>query len=291
MSASRWIPRAHLPDAVRDAPLDPSLKGLWHIGRDLGELTPRVAIVGARAATSYGLEVATTLAADLAERGVCIVSGMARGIDAAAHAGALSVEGATIAVLAGGADRPYPASSRPLYERIATSGAIVSEQPPGSDHRAEFFLERNRIIAALSLGVVLVQADVRRSGALTTVRVAGDIHREVFAVPGDVRSVLSGGPHELLRRGRAHVCAGAQDVFDALSAEIDGAIVATAEIPGGLDPLERELVVAVNAGPARAEELAARAGVDPIEAVRALTRLELAGVVVRAPGVGYRRPR
>jgi DNA processing protein len=256
----------------------------------LAGLGPRVAIVGSRNATSYGLEAARTIAGDLAAAGVCVVSGMARGIDRAAHEGALSVRGRTIAVLAGGVDVPYPASSTAVYPDIVRTGAVVSEEPLGADHRPENFLKRNRIIAALSLGVVLVQADPRRSGALTTARWAIDLGRELFAVPGDIRSVLSGGPHDHLRRGRAHVCTEARDVLEVLGGELADTAIRSLAVPEGLDPDEHVLIEAVNAGPARVDELAARAGLDVVMTQRALTRLELAGLVVRADG-SYRRTR
>ncbi len=198
------------------ATIDPPVRQLWALGEQLDALGPPVAIIGARGPTSYGLDVAQKLAAELASLGICVVSGMARGIDAAAHEGALSVGGKTIAVLGTGVDRPYPMVNRPLYRRIIGSGAVISELPPGAGARKHHFKARNRIIAALSLGTILVQSRGERSGAMTTIKACQDYGRDVLAVPGDVRSELSTGPHQLLRDGAA-LCANAADVLETLS--------------------------------------------------------------------------
>jgi len=159
-----------------------------------------IAIVGARRATPYGIEVAETLAADLAARGVTIVSGLARGIDTAAHRGALAGGGRTIAVLGTGIDHCYPPENRALADRIAGAGALVSQFAMGTPALAWNFPARNRTIAGLSLGVVVVEA-AERSGALITAALAGDLGREVFAVPGRLTSETARGPHGLLRDG------------------------------------------------------------------------------------------
>lgn len=268
----------------------PPVTSLWVVGRDLVCLGPCVAIVGARAPTSYGLEVARALAADLASTGICIVSGLARGIDAAAHEGALSVGGATIAVLGTGVDRPYPAANRRLYDRIAETGAIVSELELGADPRKEHFPARNRIIAGLSLGVVLVQGRAGKSGALGTARAAMDLGREVLAVPGDVRSDLSGGPHELLRDG-AHLCAGAGDVLGVLRNELSRPPPDRPSDVLPRDPSEATVLAALSTGPARADQVAARGGLDVVTVNRVLTRLELNGSIIRGAAGVYRRAR
>jgi DNA processing protein len=157
-----------------------------------------VAIVGTRAATDYGLMVASELGAGLGDRGWTVVSGLAFGIDAAAHRGALAPGGATIAVLACGVDVPYPRAHRSLYEQVITYGLGVSEHPPGSAPQRTRFLVRNRLIAALSAGTVVVEA-APRSGARSTARHAGELFRHVMAVPGPVTSSLSAGCHQLLR--------------------------------------------------------------------------------------------
>src|SRR5437762_9206972 len=175
-----------------------------------------VAIVGARAATPYGVAVAERLAADLAARGVTVVSGLARGIDSAAHRGALRVGGRTIAVLGSGADVIYPPENRRLAARIEEGGAVVSQFAPGTPPLAHHFPLRNRVIAGLSLGVVVVEA-AERSGALITARLAAEFGREVMAVPGPVTSPASRGAHALIRDGAALVESG-EDVIAELPA-------------------------------------------------------------------------
>jgi DNA processing protein len=161
-----------------------------------------VAIVGARAATPYGVAVAERLAADLAARGVTVVSGLARGIDSAAHRGALRAGGRTIAVLGSGVDVIYPPENRRLAGEIEASGALVSQFEPGTPPLAGYFPARNRVIAGLSLGVVVVEA-AERSGSLITAGLAGEVGREVMAVPGPLTSPLSAGAHRLIQDGAA----------------------------------------------------------------------------------------
>src|SRR5262245_25873586 len=163
-----------------------------------------VAIVGSRAATSYGLAVAERLAADLAARGVTIVSGLARGIDSAAHRGALRVGGRTIAVLGSGVNVIYPPENRRLARDIEAHGAVVSQFEPGTRPLPGYFPARNRVIAGLALGVVVVEA-AERSGSLITAGLAGEMGREVMAVPGLVTSLQSVGTHRLIQDGAALV--------------------------------------------------------------------------------------
>ncbi|MGC5584024.1 DNA-processing protein DprA [Ornithinimicrobium sp. W1679] len=159
-----------------------------------------VAVVGARASTAYGEEVAVRLSFELAERGFTVVSGAAYGIDGAAHRAALSADGRTVAALAGGVDVPYPRANSDLIAEIGARGALVSETPPGGAPARMRFLARNRIIAALAAGTVVVEAGLR-SGARSTVREARDLGRHVMAVPGPVTSVMSAGCHEEIRAG------------------------------------------------------------------------------------------
>lgn len=272
--------------------LKPPVRSLWVLGEDPEPMGARVAIVGSRRATPYGIEVAHDLAADLALQGVCIVSGLALGIDAAAHEGSLSVGGATIAVLGCGVDVAYPPRHRPLYERIRATGSILSELPLGSPAHARHFPERNRIIAAMSLGVVIVQADSRGSGAMITAGIAHGLDIDVFAVPGDVRSDLSTGPHSLLREPGAHVCASAGDVLAVIEGEKERRDAAREDpFPDGLPPQEEAVLRIVWDGPARPDQIAARAGLDPIAVARILTRLELARRLTRAPAGEYQRRR
>ncbi len=164
--------------------------GLWVRGSlEVGDLPLAVAMVGARAATTYGSHVATEMAADVASRGGTVVSGLAYGIDAAAHRGALLATGPTIAVLAGGVDRPYPASHHDLYQAVLRGGCVIAEAPPGAHPTKAAFLARNRLIAALAQGVVVVEA-AARSGAKNTAAWANELGRTVMAVPGPVTSAL-----------------------------------------------------------------------------------------------------
>jgi len=174
--------------------------GLWVRGPlSLAETCARaVAIVGTRAATDYGATVAVEFAAGLADQGWTVVSGMAFGIDAAAHRGALARHGATVAVLACGVDNAYPRAHRSLHEQICATGLVVSEHPLGAAPQRPRFLVRNRIIAALSAGTVVVEA-APRSGARSTARHAGELYRHVMAVPGPISSTTSAGCHQLLR--------------------------------------------------------------------------------------------
>jgi DNA processing protein len=175
---------------------------LWVRGRaSLRVLAVRsVAVVGARACTEYGQRIASDLSASLTERGWTVFSGAAYGIDAAAHRGALVVGGPTVGVLACGVDQVYPRANEQLLRRLCEQGLLLSELPLGAHPNRPRFLQRNRIIAALTRGTVVVEA-ARRSGSLNTARWAGDLCRQVMAVPGPANSSLSGGTHELIRRG------------------------------------------------------------------------------------------
>ena len=177
----------------------PSL-GLWVRGdMPLAEAAVRsIAIVGTRTATDYGVHVAATMAAELSDLGWGVVSGLAYGIDAAAHRGALAAGGLTVGVLACGIDVPYPKGHLDLYDRVCTDGLVVTEHPPGSSPQRTRFLIRNRIIAALSLGTVVVEMALR-SGARSTATHAASINRHLMAVPGPITSAMSGGCHRLLR--------------------------------------------------------------------------------------------
>ncbi len=178
-------------------------------------LRKSVSIVGARVATSYGEHLAGELGAALAGRGWTVVSGAAFGIDAAAHRGALAVDGSTVAVLAGGVERAYPAAHRPLLERIARDGLVVSEVAPGSAPMKSRFLSRNRLIAAMTSGTVVVEAGVR-SGSLNTARHAHELSKPVGVVPGPVTSMSSAGCHQAVRDGMAVLVTNAEEVIELL---------------------------------------------------------------------------
>jgi DNA processing protein len=257
----------------------------------LGELLeePCVAIVGTRRASAYGLEVARELARGLSAARVTVVSGMALGIDAAAHRGALDAEANTIAVLACGAERAYPRTNRGLYERIVASGVVLGELPPGTPPRRWTFPARNRIMAGLAAVTVVVEA-AERSGSLITARFAEDLGREVGAVPGRVTSRMAAGSNRLLRDG-AHVILDAADVLDALfgAGGWEKRGPATRAGPAeptesNLDPALRAVLDAVEAG-ASTEQAGRRAGLGAAEARAALGRLELLGLV-RRDGLG-----
>lgn len=220
---------SQLGDLGRHAP-----RKLWVVGSgELRLLALRsVAIVGARLATSYGVTVAGTLAADLSAAGWVVVSGGAFGIDSAAHRGALASGGATVAVMAGGADVPVPVSHAPLLGRIADKGLLVSEMPPGSVPHAGSFLQRNRLIAALTRAVVVVEAG-NRSGALNTANWGSGLGRHVLAVPGPVSSEASRGTHRLIRERQAVLVQDAREILEMLEPFGADAPGASAEPPQG----------------------------------------------------------
>jgi len=238
--------------------------GLDRLAALVGDAAPAVAIVGTRRASAEGLEVARALGRGLAAAGVTVVSGMALGIDSAAHAGALEAGGATVAVLAGGADVPYPQTKRRLYERITQAGAIVSETPPGFRAFRWCFPARNRTIAALAQATLVVEA-AERSGSLITAELALDLGRDVGAVPGPVMSWRSRGTNALLRDG-ATLIRDARDALDlALGIETADARAAAARerpvaAPADLEPGLRTLLAAVADGRDTVDALATDAG-------------------------------
>ena len=252
---------------------------------------PAVAIVGTRRSTGYGRAVARRLGRDLARRGITVVSGMARGIDTAAHEGALEGGGVTVAVLGCGADVVYPAQNRSLYRRILAAGAVVSEMPMGTGPRAGSFPRRNRIISGVSLGVVVVETPAR-SGALITASCAADQNREVFAVPGDIVDGRSAGCHRLLRDG-ACLVEGVDDILDELQALLPAALVSSATAPAEAAPQLRltdgQVLEQLDTRGRHIDSLGRETGLAPAELLEALLRLELEGVVVQLPGQYYAR--
>lgn len=239
-----------------------------------------IAIVGSRRATPYGLEVAETLAAELAGRGVTIVSGLARGIDTAAHRGALGAGGRTLAVLGNGIDVVYPPENRELSRAIAHQGAVISQFPRDAPPLNYHFPVRNRTIAGLSLGVVVVEAG-ERSGALITAALAADLGREVFAVPGRMGSEMSRGPHGLLRDGAILVRDWA-DVVQELPEQWRRAVRVPSEgsESAGRTVTSTEAVVLAALKPDEAlhiEELTARVALTPGRLAATLLTLELEG--------------
>lgn len=267
---------------------------LWTRGGGvLGEMTERsVAVVGARAATEYGRHVASELGYGLAGRGWTVVSGGAYGIDAAAHRGALAAAGTTIAVLACGVDRPYPAGNASLFERIADDGLLISEWPPGADPHRHRFLIRNRVIAALTRGTVMVEA-AARSGARQTLGRAVLLGRAPMAVPGPVTSAMSVGCHTAIRHVGARLVTSHSEVLEEVGRIGDdlAPLPRAEEQPGDLlDPLARQVLdVVPPRRPADIDHLAAAAGVSVRDAMRALGLLDAGGFVIRT-AEGYRLP-
>ncbi|HJR19654.1 MAG TPA: DNA-processing protein DprA [Actinomycetota bacterium] len=276
------------PEKLEHLPDPPTV--LWVAGRRLDRLPPAVAIVGTRTPTPYGREIARALAMEFAMAGICVVSGLARGIDAEAHLGALD-RGTTVAVLPGGIDVCYPSSNRDLYARIAVEGALVAEHEPGTGTRKHRFTHRNRLIAALSLATVVVQAG-ERSGALSTARHALSIGRDVFAVPGDVRVDVSVGPHELLRDGAAP-CTCAGDVIERIGVELEreNAVRDLGGLPEDMPAEQRAVLELVGKQTMSAEAVGAMAGFDGLMLAKTLVRLELGGWIARGTGGSVRRLR
>jgi len=277
---------ASYPAPLRELPDAPSV--LYARGRPerLAEALERdrVALVGARRASPYGLEQARGLARDLAAAGLAVVSGMALGVDAAAHVGALEGEGLTLAVLACGPELAYPASKRRLHARIVDVGAVVAELPPGTAPRRWCFPARNRIIAALAQVTVVVEAG-ERSGSLITAGQAADLGREVAAIPGLVSSPLAAGANALIADG-ARLVRGAHDVLELLPGAPARAPERADPRRAGLDPDLVALLGCVCAGRDTAAALGGdAASVDAILA--GLAQLELRGLVRRAAGGRY----
>ncbi|MGN0065962.1 MAG: DNA-processing protein DprA [Nocardioides sp.] len=266
--------------------------GLWVRGeRELSAAGAAVAVVGSRSATSYGLDQASRLAADLALAGRAVVSGAAFGIDKAAHLGALAVDGHTVGVLAGGLDRPYPAGNADLLARIAERGTLVSEVPHGMGPTRVRFLARNRIIAALSGGTVVVEAAIR-SGALNTANWAEQLSRQVMGVPGPVTSASSQGVHELLRRGA--VLVSRSDHVLELVGPAGQAMAADPRAPerpaDRLDVRARHLLEAAPLDePQPLAQVAEQAAMQLRHAALGLERLAGQGLVVEGPVGHWRR--
>jgi DNA processing protein len=272
------------PVRLRDLPAPPRV---LHVGGGLDrflELAARdpVAIVGSRAASSYGTGVARSLGAALGRAGMTVVSGMAHGIDSAAHVGALDALAPTIAVLPGPAERPYPVSRRALHRRVVRTGAAVSELPPGTPVRRWMFPARNRIIAALAAMTVVVEA-AERSGSLVTAGFAQRLGRVVGAVPGQVTRPQTAGSNALLAAG-ATVVRGPQDVLDALFGA--GMRAATGDDRPELTE-ELALLLAGLADGRGTSAALIRAGYEPDEGIAALASLELAGYLRRDGGGRY----
>lgn len=241
------------------------------------------AIVGSRNATRLGARDAESFAAALAQAGLCVVSGLAAGIDAAAHRGALSRNGKSIAVMGTGADIVYPSGNRKLAEALAAEGCIVSEFPLGTPPEARNFPRRNRLISGLSVGVLVVEAALR-SGSLITARAAAEQGREVFAIPGSIHSPLSRGCHDLIRLG-AQLVEGAEDILAALGHGAEPA----AERKSTPDTRADPMLDAMGFAPVTMDEIAGLTGFDAASLAAALSRLEIEGRIAALAGGLFQR--
>jgi DNA processing protein len=256
---------------------------------------PQLAIVGSRNPTPQGRATAQDFAESLAARGLAITSGLAAGIDSAAHRGALMAQGVTLAVLGSGADVVYPRCNLALSRDIQHRGALLSGFPLGTPPRAENFPQRNSLIAGLSLGALVVEA-ARRSGSLITARLAGDLGRELFAVPGSIHSPLSRGCHELIRQG-AKLTETAHDVLSELDfsaffgagAEVPAGASVAAIPASGMDKEHKILLDALGFDPTDLDLLVVRTGFKPEAVSSMMLILELEGHVQAAPGGRYSR--
>ena len=293
-----------MPPRLRAIPDPPAV--LFLRGDPAALSAPQVAIVGSRRATPAGARIARRLAGELAAHGLVVTSGLAQGIDAEAHQGALEAGGRTVAVLGSSLDRVYPAAHHSLAERITEQGALVSDFPFGTRPVPWNFPWRNRIISGLSLGVLVVEA-ASRSGSLVTARLAGDQGREVFAVPGSILNPLSAGCHRLLRDG-AKLVERVEDVLEELppgelaalpsganaaSRNGDGvpapALALAPEAAPAPGPDEAAVLDRLDYEPASAETIARRAGLTPEQVYPILLMLELGGSVRTDPAGRYMR--
>ena len=285
-----WLAGPHYPECLREIP-DPPLV-LFVRGRTQALCQPQVAIVGSRRASPGGRDTAFALARDLARAGLAITSGLARGIDAAGHRGALAGGGMTLAVAGNGLDRVYPPQHAELAERIAARGAVLSEFAPGTPPLAGNFPRRNRIISGLSLGVLVVEA-ARRSGSLITARHAAEQGRDVFAVPGSVHNPLAQGCHRLIRDG-AKLVEAASDVLEELpsctAAHPTARCDERAPGKGCVEPVDHARVLrAVGYEWTPFDSIVQRSGLTPESVSSILLALELGGAVVSIPGGAYIR--
>jgi DNA processing protein len=253
-----------------------------------GELLKRdndsIAIVGARKASAYGRSIAEMLAQALAQRGITVVSGMARGIDASAHKGALMGSGRTIAVLGCGTDLVYPPENKRLKEEIENCGAIVSEYSPGTEPLKHHFPARNRIIAGMTLGTLVVEASLK-SGSLITADFAMDFGREVFAVPGNIYDDLCHGPHRLIKDG-AKLVEGVQDILEELRIEKMSAPPESSR-KADLSDIERTILLNLPRQGKAAANLSEDIGLDAEKVLAQLSLMEMKGLIRRSTGNLY----
>lgn len=274
MKINRIDPRKHKYFALLgDIPNPPAR--LHVLGTLLGERRPTVAIVGTRKPTSYGKEVTQTIATELAKRGVVIVSGLALGVDGIAHRAALDAGGTTIAVLANGLPRIYPATHKSLADDIVKrGGAILSEYEPETGARSYQFLERNRLVSGLADAVIVTEA-ATRSGTLSTVTHALTQGREVFVVPGNITSPLSAGCNELIKQG-AHPLTSYKDVLEIIAPDL---LEGQSVLPLGSTPLETTIISLIQSGIRDGDTLQQQTATPASEFTTALTMMEIDGTI------------
>ncbi|MDM8517938.1 DNA-processing protein DprA [Desulfobacterales bacterium HSG16] len=277
---------SNYPSLLRQIPDPPPF---LYVYGNLGTSIKNIAIVGSRNATGYGIITTKRLCTQLGQMGLTIISGMARGIDTAAHIGAMAGKGRTIAVLGSGLDRIYPAENTKLFHKIAENGAVVSEFPIQTEPKGHHFPIRNRIISGMSLGTVVVEA-AKKSGSLITARMAAEQNREVFAVPGNIHSFRSSGTHKLIKDG-AKLVEDVQDIVEELSGMLKTQIVCDrsnlSEILDRVGPLttEEDIVFkALEPYPVHIDELTRKIGMDAGKLSGILLQLELKGAVHQSPG-------
>jgi DNA processing protein len=281
----RLLPLIHedYPPLLKEIPDPPPF---LYVRGDLPDTGRSIAIVGSRHATRYGIQMTRRLCRDLGGLSWTVVSGMAVGIDTAAHQGALDGGGPTVAVLGSGLERIYPRENIPLFHRICENGAVVSELPLTAEPDPHHFPARNRIISGITLGTVVVEA-AKRSGSLITARLAAEQNREVFAVPGSVHSFKSSGTHALIRQG-AKLVEQTRDILEELAPMLpdsDPELPAMKKSPApDLTPEEREVMAVLDAYPIHIDDLARRMELQAATISSRLLSLELKGVVRQLPG-------
>ncbi len=273
------------PRLLREIPDPPPLLYVHGI---LDEDNPAIAVVGCRNASAYGIMTGTRLAMDLASLNITVVSGMAMGIDTAAHNGAMKGKGKTVAVLGSGLENIYPPENRELFHKIAQNGAIISEFPLFSRPEAHHFPIRNRIISGMTLGSVIIEAG-KKSGALITARYALEQGREVFAVPGSIHSFKSIGPHSLIKQG-AKLVETVRDIteefpeFSATGDNTEKQKTLPVNKPPPLEPEESTVFNALSSYPIHIDDLVRNLTMEPSKISGILLKLELKGIVTQSPG-------
>jgi len=279
---------ANYPSILKEIPDPPPY---LYVYGNLHAETPKIAIVGSRNATYYGIETAGRLAINLAGLGIEVVSGMARGIDTSAHEGSLQGLGRTVAVLGSGLKRIYPPENIKLFHKISENGAVISEFALNEGPEARNFPMRNRIICGLSNGVVVVEAG-NKSGSLITARLAAEQGREVFAVPGSINSSKSSGTHSLLKQG-ARLIENAEDIIEELPYLLKSKAAMQSSASDetihmvDLDETEKKVMAKLDAYPLHIDEIGRKCGLEPGKVSCILLELELKGLVHQLPGKLY----